>query len=298
MVKGLLTILSVMTIVFTILLIKDIIKHKSEFNSDKIIPISLTGLVMSFFDVFGIGCFTTSTAAFKLGNLVKDDLIPGTLNVGYTIAVVLEAFLFISTIEMDKLTLILMIVAASLGSLVGAGIISKLPERKIKLGIGLALIIVAFVMLAGKLNLMPVGGNESGLRGIKLFIALLGNFIFGGLMTIGVGLYAPCMALIYGLGMNAKLAFPIMMGSCAFLMPTAGLKFLKEGKYDRKASVLITIFSIIGTLAAYFIVKSMNVERIIWIVIAVLIFTGIRTLRELKPKINTNENNELTKNNL
>lgn len=284
MVKGLLFVLAIMTMIFVALYIKDVSKNKSELNTEKIVPISLTAFVTSFFDVFGIGNFTTTTAAFKLGNMVKDELIPGTLNVGYTVAVVLEAFLFITTIEIDKMTLILMLLAASIGSFVGAGIISKLPERKIKFGIGLALIIVALMMIAGKFNLMPVGGDANGLTGTKLLIGIIGNFILGGLMTIGVGLYAPCMALIYSLGMSPKLAFPIMMGSCAFLMPTAGIKFLKEGKYDRKASVVLSIFSIMGTLVAYFIVKSMNIDSLIWIVIVVLIFTGIRTLKELKTK--------------
>jgi hypothetical protein len=43
------------------------------------------------------------------------------------------------------------------------------------------------------------------------------NFFLGAIMTAGVGLYAPCMALIFALGMSPKVAFPIMMGSCAFL---------------------------------------------------------------------------------
>ena len=76
-----------------------------------------------------------------------------------------------------------------------------------------------------------------GLHGMKLILGILINTLLGALMTIGVGLYAPCMAMISALGVNVTAAFPVMMGSCAFLMPSAGLKFLKAGKYDRKAAV-------------------------------------------------------------
>ena len=47
-------------------------------------------------------------------------------------------------------------------------------------------------------------------------------------MEVGVGLYGPCMILVALLGMNPTAAFPIMMGSCAFLMPIGSLKFIKQ----------------------------------------------------------------------
>ena len=109
-------------------------------------------------------------------------------------------------------------------------------------------------------KLMEVGpfgaaGTATGLTGVKLVLGIVINFFLGALMTIGVGLYAPCMAMIGALGMNIKSAFPIMMGSCAFLMPSCGIKFIKEGKYDRKASVMLTVGGMIGVFIAYFLVK-------------------------------------------
>ncbi|MCS4468607.1 TSUP family transporter [Clostridium botulinum] len=139
---------------------------------------------------------------------------------------------------------------------------------------GTALIIVALVMLAGKLNLMPAGGDAVGLHGAKLIIAIIGNFILGALMTLGIGLYAPCMALVYSLGMSPKVAFPIMMGSCAFLMPAASLKFIKEGAYDRKASMAITVFGLVGVFIAYYLVKSLPLNILTWLVIVVIIYTS------------------------
>lgn len=288
MVTGLLLGLTALTTFFGVFFVKDISKYKKEFNKENFTKISIAALITSFFDVMGIGNFSTTTSLFKIGDMVEDRLIPGTLNVGYTVGVVLEAFLFISAIEVEPLTLVSMLLAASVGSFIGASIISKLPEKKVKLGMGLALLIVALVMLAGKFDLMPAGGEAIGLSGIKLVIGIIGNFILGGFMTIGIGLYAPCMALVYSLGMSPKVAFPIMMGSSAFLMPTAGVKFIKEGAYDRKAAVLLTIFGTLGVLIAYYLVNSLDIEKLTWIVIVVVFYTGLKMLKELYDDRNKN----------
>ena len=67
---------------------------------------------------------------------------------------------------------------------------------------------------------------------MKLVVGLVGNFVLGALMTLGIGMYAPCMILVGLLGMNAKAAFPIMMGSCAFLMPVSSARFVKSEAYS------------------------------------------------------------------
>ena len=77
---------------------------------------------------------------------------------------------------------------------------------------------------------------------------------WGILTTAGIGLYAPCMALILLLGMSTDVAFPIMMGSCAFLCPACGITFIKEGKYQRGATIPMLIAGSIGVLIAGFIV--------------------------------------------
>ena len=83
---------------------------------------------------------------------------------------------------------------------------------------------------------------------------LTGSFILGALMTIGIGYYAPCMAMVYALGMSPRTAFPIMMAACAFLQPICGMKFIKEGAYNRKISLIVTLFGSVGVFIAAFIV--------------------------------------------
>lgn len=278
-VKVMLTALAILAVITLIAFVRDLYKHRHNLEEANVVVVSIIGFVMSFLDVFGIGNFATITVALRLTDQVEDKMIPGTLNVGLALAVMLEAFIFIKDVQVDTLTLTVMIVAATLGSWIGAGIVSRLPERKVQFGMGIALLVTAAFMLLGKFDLMPTGGDAVGLRGFKLVLAALVNFILGGLMTLGVGLYAPCMALVYALGMSPRVAFPIMFGSCAFLMPVASMRFIKTGAYARKNSLILTISGIIAVLIATRLVIKLPIETLLWIVIAVVIYTAISMLR-------------------
>ncbi len=209
MVKVVLGLLIILTIFFAVAFLRDYIKATKEGNIEKtnFFALGVVGFITNFFDTLGIGSFSPTTALLKNFKLSKDRTLPGTLNVACTVPVAAEAILFINGIEVEPVTLFSLLIAATVGAVVAAGVVSKLDERKVQFAMGTALIIVALVMLAGKLNLMPAGGDAVGLHGAKLIIAIIGNFILGALMTLGIGLYAPCMALVYSLGMSQRLLF-------------------------------------------------------------------------------------------
>lgn len=281
-------VLGIFTTGFAVVFGKDLVKHKDQFEEETSSAITgIIGFVVNFFDTLGIGSFAPTTAALRAFKQTKDKVIPGTLNVSCTIPVVIEAFIFISAIEVEPLTLISMLAAAVVGAVVGAGIVSKLPEKTIQLVMGIALLATALLMFAGQVGwIANLGTGEAiGLSGTKLIIAIVGNFILGTLMTAGIGLYAPCMALVYMLGMSPRVAFPIMMGSCAFLMPAASIKFIKEGAYNRKASLAITIGGVIGIIIAAYLVKSLPLEILTWLVIAVVTYTALTLLRDSRKPV-------------
>ncbi len=195
------------------------------------------GFVTAFFDTLGVGSFATTTAVYKLRDMVPVALMPGTLNVGHALATITQAFIYTSIVPVDATTLVLMIAAASAGSWLGAGVVVHWPRRRIQLGMGVALLGAAGIMLLSQLNLVPGGGDTLALTGARLAIGLVGNFVLGVLMMLGIGLYAPCMILVSLLGMNPKAAFPIMMGSCAFLMPISSMRFVRTRRYDVKAAL-------------------------------------------------------------
>ncbi len=191
------------------------------------------GFVANFFDTLGVGSFATTTAAYRLRRYVADEDIPGTLNVGHALPTITQALIFIAAVVVDPVTLIGMIAAAVIGALVGAQVVSGLPRRGVQLGMGIALLVAALLFLLTIFGLVPGGGEAIALSGPRLWIGLVGNFVLGALMSLGIGLYGPCLILVSLLGMSPIAAFPIMMGSCAFLMPAGSLRFRRAAAIRR-----------------------------------------------------------------
>ena len=267
--------LIILSIFFIYVLSKDVIKHQKVLENVSVVKTALIGFVVNFFDVLGIGAFAPQTALLKFTKQTKDRVLPGTLNVSNTIPVLIQALIFIQIVEVESITLISMLLSATAGAVLGAGIVANLPVSKIQLTMGFALLVTAFFMLSGQMSWIQGGGEAIGLTGLKLALAIGANFILGAFMTVGIWLDAPCMALVYALGMSPLVAFPIMMGSCAFLMPPASAKFIKEGAYNRKASVSMAIPGIIAVLIAAFLVKSLPLNTLRWVVIVVIIYTSL-----------------------
>ncbi len=242
-------------------------------------PIDLMiGFVANFFDTLGIGSFATTTAAFKLFHRVSDEEIPGTLNVGNALPTIAQALIFISIVSVEPLTLIGMIGAAVAGAWLGGGYVARLPRRAIQIGMGLALLCAALLFLVSLLGLMPAGGTAEGLAGAKLAFAIGVSFLLGALMMLGVGLYAPCLILVSLLGMSPLVAFPIMMGSCAFLMPVGGARFVASGRYNRRAALGLALGGLPAVLIAAYLVKSLPLDWLRWLVIVVVMYAALSML--------------------
>ena len=238
------------------------------------------GFVANFFDALGIGSFATSTTYFRLRKLVRDELIPGSLNVGYALPTITQAFIGIAVIEVDPMTLALMIAAAVIGSWFGAGVVSRMPRRAIQVGMGVALLVAAGFFLARLLQWMP--SSDTGtldLTGVKLVLGLTGSFLLGTIMPLGIGYYAPCMILVSLLGMNPRASFPIMMGACAFLMPVASMNFIRARRYSLRTTVGMALGGIVGSALALLVVKEMDLNNVRWLVMFVVLYTGVSLLR-------------------
>jgi len=268
-------ILVLFAIWFIYVLGADIIKHKNNLEKVSWVKTGMIGFVVNFFDVLGIGAFAPQTALLKFTKQTADKLIPGTMNVANTLPVLIQAIIFIQVVEVEPVTLIVMFLTAMGGAILGADIIGKLSERNIRLTISIALLITAGFMFANKMQWIHGEGVAIGIHGWKLVIAGVVNFILGAMMTAGVGLYAPCMALVYLLGLSPQVAFPIMMGSCAFLMPPASYKFIKSGAYNKKAALGMAIPSILAVLIAAFIIKSMPLDTLRWLVLIIIVYTSV-----------------------
>jgi uncharacterized membrane protein YfcA len=267
---------------------------------------TIVAFIMCFFDTLGIGNFATTTSAFKFRGSLRDEKIPGTLNIGYAIPTIAQAFIYITAVPVEIWTLVLMIAASIAGAWLGAGVVAKWARRKIQIGMGFALLMASTILvmqivatqprigsfisthltslqpLVAEITRIFKGGESTALNGALLAIGLIGNFALGALMTLGIGLYAPCLILVSLLGMTPGAAFPIMMGSCAFLMPIGGVRFIKEGSYSLPAAIIMSIAGLPAVLIAAYVVVSLNVDKLRWVVLFVVIYTAIMMLRSAR----------------
>jgi uncharacterized membrane protein YfcA len=246
-----------------------------------------TGFIGNFFDTLGIGSFAPTTAVFKLRRRVADEAIPGTLNVGQALPTLSEALIFIAIVDLELKTLVLMIGAAVIGAWLGAGWVARASARRVQLAMGCALLIAAGLLLAKNLAWLPAGGDALGLSGSTLLFAVCVNGLLGALMMVGVGLYAPCLILVTLLGMSPLAAFPVMMGSCALLMPVGGLRFVRAGRYDRSAALGLTLGGIPGVLCAAFLVWSLPLTLLRWLVVAVVLYAAMLMLSSARVRRTT-----------
>ena len=266
-------------VLFLVVWIRSILRERPSGETLPTIGQALIGFVTNFFDTLGIGSFAPTTSIFKLWRIVPDERIPGTLNVGHTLPVLVMAFIFVAGVDVDLVTLVSMIGMSVVGAWLGAGIVAALPRRKIQIGMAVALLAAAAFFVMTNLGWFPAGGDARGLVGWQLGIAVVASFFLGALNTLGIGFYAPCMTLVSLLGMNPQVAFPIMMGSCAFLMPVASARFIQKRSFSPRPALGLALGGVPAVLIAAFVVKSLSVTALRWLVVVVVLYTAAVMLR-------------------
>jgi uncharacterized membrane protein YfcA len=241
----------------------------------------LIGGVTSFLDTLGIGNYAQITALFKLRKHPPDELIPGTLNVGNAIGIVFSATLFVTAVQVEPTLLVAMVISAGAGAWVGAGIVSRMRRRVIQVFMGVALLLAAGFFTMTNLGVLPPAGSAMELVGWRFGVAIVANFVLGALMCVGIGNYAPSMALLAFLGMHPIAAFPIMFASDGVLIPVASLGFLRSGRFAPAVAVGLTLGGIVGTLAAFPLIKTLADHLMLmrWVVTAVIAYAAIAMLR-------------------
>jgi uncharacterized membrane protein YfcA len=174
------------------------------------------------------------------------------------------------------------VTSAAAGAWLGAGVVSRMPRRRIQVLMGAALLIAAFFFAMRNLDVFPSGGAAFGLAGWRFAVAVGANFVFGALMCIGIGNYAPIMIMLALLGMHPIAAFPIMMGSDGILQPVASLGFFRSGRFAHGPALGLAIGGVIGALIAFFIVKQLPLTTMRWLVTGVVTYAAVAMLRSAR----------------
>lgn len=235
------------------------------------------GAITNFFDTLGIGSFAPTTAWFKFRRLVPDRLIPPTMLVGHGLPTMAQSviFLILLGVMVDPVLLIGCVIAVLMGGLLGAPLVAKARVWVVQLVVAIALLIGAAVYALTNLHLMPGGGTAASLPLTLTIVAIVANFVFGILLNFGVGNYAPTLVMFSLMGMDPRLVFPIMAGGAALTVAGAGARHIVIGQIDLKIVMGITLGGIPAVLIAAFIVKSMPLETLRWLVFVVVLYAAL-----------------------
>jgi uncharacterized membrane protein YfcA len=274
----LLVALAALGIAFTIVLLGTASKRGETRPNAEAIGL---GAVTNFFDTLGIGSFATTTAWIKFRRMVPDSFIPATLNAGHALPTVVQSaiYLVILGVRVDPVLLASCIAAAVLGSLIGVPLVVRASVQLVQGIVGVALLIAAALYAMSNLDMFPIGGAATGLPPAQMIIAVSVHFLLGALMAFGIGLYAPSLILLSLLGLDPRLAFPIMASACAFLMPATGFSFVKSSRIDLRIVIGIAIGGIPATIVAALLVKEMPIVWLRWGVVVVVLYAAFLLLR-------------------
>lgn len=266
--------------IFAITFVKDLLKNKGEVMQEPGNPIMMAFVEFFIFllSTFGISDFAIGAAVYPKLKWTTDEKLPGTLNTQCVIPVAVMALSYISSIEVDLTTLLVAIIAQVVGAYISPRYVVKLPVRIIKRFVATGLIVAAGLIVAGKVGIYPTGGTATGLTGFKLVLLGVLSFVYGAVNNIGIGSYALTSATVYALGLSPLVAFPIMMGACTFSVPVGSMQFIKLDSYSRKITLFAAIFGSLGVLVAVFVVKSLDVALLQWVVVAVVLFSAAQMI--------------------
>lgn len=267
---------------FAFVFVKDLLAHKNDIMSEKANTLALpfTSAIIFFLSTVGISDFAISTSLYPKLHWTSVKKLPGTLNTQCTIPVAVMALAYITSIEVSVTTLVVCILSQMVGSYFGAKFAVKLPAEKLKVSIGIGMIIAALIIFGGKFGLLPGGGDATALTGMKLVIAAVALAIFGALNNIGIGSYALTMITVYLLGLNPAVAFPIMMGAATFSVPVGSVQFVKSGEYSRKITLFTSTFGVFGVLCAVFVITSLDTVILQWFVAFILLYSAYGMLKK------------------
>jgi uncharacterized membrane protein YfcA len=235
------------------------------------------GAITNFFDTLGIGSFAPTTAWFKFRKLVPDRLIPPTMLVGHGLPTMAQSviFLVLLGVMVDPVLLVGCTISVLMGGLLGAPLVARARVWVVQLVVAIALLIGAAVYVLTNLHMMPGGGTAASLPLGLTILAMVANFLFGILLNFGVGNYAPTLMMFSLMGMDPRLVFPIMAGGASLTVAGAGARHVAIGQIDFRIAMGLALGGVPAVLIAAFVVKSMPLETLRWLVFVVVLYAAV-----------------------
>jgi uncharacterized membrane protein YfcA len=269
--------LALAVVVYALMLVRAAVRRRAVPRPEAI----ALGAITNFFDTLGIGSFAPTMAWLKFRRLVPDRLIPCTMLVGHTLPAVAQAIIFLVLLGVlvDPVLLVGCVLALLMGGLLGVSLVVRTKVWVVQLIVGFALILAAILYALTNLHLMPGGGTATGLPMPLMAMAIAANFLFGILLNFGIGNYAPTLIMLSLMGMDPRLSFPIMAAGAALTATGASMRYISIGEVDLRIASGIALGGIPAVLIAAFIVKSMSLELLRWLVVCVVVYAALVMLK-------------------
>jgi uncharacterized membrane protein YfcA len=275
MLVALLIPLGLATLFYAFVLVRAALAQRASPTLESII----LGACTNFFDTLGIGSFAPTMAWFKFRRLVPDRLIPCTLIVGHTLPTMVQGVIFLAVLDVDPVLLVGCVIAFLMGGLLGVRLVVRARVWAVQMVVGCALVLAAIFYALANLHLMPGGGTAASLPAPLLIVAIVASFVIGVLLNFGIGNYAPTLALLSLMGMDPRLCFPIMAASAGLTMASASVRYIGIGEVNLRIVMGMALGGIPAVFAAAFIVKTMPIEMLRWLVIVIVLYAAIVMLR-------------------
>lgn len=272
MLTALLLPLGLAILLFGLILVRATIVARAKPNFESM----LVGAIVSFFDTLGIGSFAPTTAWLKFRKIVPDRLIPPTMLVGLTPPSMAESIIFLIAlgVRVDPALLIGSVIALLMGGLLGAPLVGRTRVWIVQAVVTVALVLAAAAYAMTNLHWFPGGGTASSLPLTLMIVAIAANFGFGILLNFGVGNYAPTLVMLSLMGMDPRLCFPIMAAGAAMCGAGASIRHIQLGQMDLRIVGGLALGGIPAVFVAAYIVTSMDLVLLRWLVIVVVIYAA------------------------
>ncbi|MHB1315146.1 MAG: hypothetical protein ACYCX2_06605 [Christensenellales bacterium] len=268
----LLTAIVVINAFAMIVLLKDLWLNRRLLKTEPGKPVlqAITSFVIYFLGTFGISDFVVSTVLYSKTGWVADKKLPGTLNTQPLLPTYIMALAYISNVTVELTTLIPCIAAQMVGAYIGPRLSVRLNVRILRRTMSGGLFIAGLFILVSRLGLLSSGGQATGLHGIKLAVIIVCFLILGIMKPLGIGSYPLTMAIVYALGLNPIIAYPLMMGAGTFASSISSIQFIKLDSYARRITLFTSTLGALAALLAVFIVKDLDLTMLQWIVVVVV----------------------------
>ncbi len=260
--------------IFIVMLVRRCITDNAE--TPRLTAVCL-GAITNFFDTLGIGSFAPTMAWMKLQRLVPDRLIPATMVAGHSLPVLMQSgvFLVLLGVQVAPTLLVCCIIAMVVGGQLSIPLTRHAPIRIVQATVATALLVAAVFYVSTNLGLVPQSAEAVGPVSGQLVIAIILHLFLGILLNFGVGNYAPTLLVFSFIGIDPKLAFPVMSSACAYCIITSGIRVVREKGLDVRMVTGMAIGGLPAVLVAAFVVKAMPLIVLRWLVVAVVLYASL-----------------------